>query len=147
MSENELFFVGKQTKPDGIENDTINPTDDSLKPSKEDILSQESVDLMDDSDNEHDYTEMMGNDAEDSEFVSGKTKLYSTQQINHFLDTTKGHRKPKIELYFPDLKLFLLSGSMAMRKASLEELDKPKRYRLKKLLSNVRSSLNSQGKK
>ncbi|KAG1927643.1 hypothetical protein F2P79_024093 [Pimephales promelas] len=105
MSENKLFFVGKQTKPDGIENDTINPTDDSLKPSKEDILSQESVDLMDDSDNEHDYTEMMGNDAEDSEFVS-------------------------------DLKLFLLSGSMAMRKASLEELDKPKRYRLKKLLSN-----------
>ncbi len=36
---------------------------------------------------------------------------------------------------------------MAMRKAFFDELDKPKRYRLKKLLSNVKSALNVQGKK
>ncbi len=75
------------------------------------------------------------------------TKLYYVQQINNFLDVTKGLRKPKIESNFPDLKMFLLSGTMAMRKASFDELDKPKRYRLKKLLSNVKSALNVQGKK
>ncbi|KAI2645944.1 Universal stress protein A [Labeo rohita] len=91
---------------------------------------------------------LLENDTMDSEPASGgMTKLYSVQQINNFLDVTKGLRKPKIESYFPDLKVFLLSGTMAMRKASFDELDKPKRYRLKKLLSNVRSSLNVQGKK
>ncbi len=43
--------------------------------------------------------------------------------------------------------MFLLSGTMVMRKASFDELDKPKRYRLKKCLSNVKSALNAQGKK
>ncbi len=83
----------------------------------------------------------------DSEPVSGgMTKLYSVQQINNFLDVTKGLRKPKIESYFPDLKVFLLSGTMAMRKASFDELDKPKRYRLKKLLSNVKLPRKTQYK-
>ncbi|CAM4277439.1 unnamed protein product [Leuciscus chuanchicus] len=72
MSENNLISEGKQTQPDGIENDTIKVADDSLKLRRDDILSQESVDLMDDSDNEHDYTEIMGNDAEDSELVTGE---------------------------------------------------------------------------
>ncbi len=104
---------------------------------------------MDDSDKEcEEDTEIMENDAMDSEPVSGgMTKLYSVQQINNFLDVTKGLCKPKIESHFPDLKMFLLSGTMAMRKASFDELDEPKRYRLKKLLSNVKSALNVQGKK
>ncbi len=103
---------------------------------------------MDDSDKEcEEDTEIMENDAMDSEPVSeGMPKLYSVQQINNFLDVTKGLRKPKIESHFPDLKMFLLSGTMPMRKASFDELDKPKRYRLKKLLSNVKSALNVQGK-
>ncbi len=93
-------------------------------------------------------TEPMENDAMDSEPVSGgMPKLHSVQQINNFLDVTKGLRKPKIESHFPDLKMFLLSGTMVMRKASFDELDKPKRYRLKKFLSNVKSALNAQGKK
>ncbi len=75
----------------------------------------------------------MENDAMDSEPVfGGMPKLYSVQQINNFLDVTKGLRKPKIESHFPDLKMFLLSGTMVMRKASFDELDKPKRYHLKK---------------
>lgn len=49
--------------------------------------------------------------------------------------------------FFPDLSLFLASGTAAMRKASFEELDKPKRYRLKKILNNVTSSLHLRGKK
>lgn len=140
------LIEGNQMQSDKIVNDAT--IDNSFKQSQDDLLSQKSVDLMVDSGNEHEETEIMDNDAMDSELVTGgKNKMYSVQQILHFLDTTKGLCKPKIETYFPDLKLFLLSGTMAMRKASFDELDKPKRYRLKKLLSNVRSSLNLQGKK
>jgi hypothetical protein len=124
-------------------------TDDSITP--DDISSQELLELkgqMEESDNDYDDIELMENDGMDSEPASGgKTKLYSLQQINHFLDVTKGLRKPKIESYFPDLELFLRSCTLAMRKATFDELDKPKRYRLKKLLSNVRSVLHLQGKK
>ncbi len=68
----------------------------------------------------------MENDAMDSEPVfGGMPKLYSVQQINNFLDVTKGLRKPKIESHFPDLKMFLLSGTMVMRKASFDELTNP----------------------
>lgn len=77
----------------------------------------------------------------------GRTKLYSLQQINAFLDNTKGLRKPIIEPYFPDLKLFLMSCTVAMRKAAFDELERPERHRLKKILCNVRSILLLQGKK
>lgn len=124
-------------------------TDDTVIP--DDISSQESLELkgqMEESDNDYDDIELMENDGMDSEPASGgKTKLYSLQQINHFLDVTKGLRKPKIESYFPDLELFLRSCTLVMRKATFDELDKPKRYRLKKLLSNVRSVLHLQRKK
>lgn len=104
-------------------------------------------------------TEESDNDYEDSESIvdennetgasvqmqitggESKLKLYSLKQINDFLDCTKGLRKPKIETFFPDLNLFLESGTTVMRKASFDEFDKPKRYRLKKILCNVRSSL------
>ncbi|CAM4664584.1 unnamed protein product [Leuciscus chuanchicus] len=35
---------------------------------------------MDDSDNEHDYTEIMGNDAEDSELVTGGEETFPNKQ-------------------------------------------------------------------
>lgn len=146
MPETDLVCDGGQAQPDKMESDTT--TEELFKQGKDDFSSQASLDLMDDSENEHDDTDLMSNYGEDSELISGgKIKLYSLQQINHFLDTTKGLRKPRIGSFFPDVKLFLLSGSLAMKKASLDELDKPKRYRLKKLLSNVRSSLKLQSKK
>lgn len=146
MPETDLVCDGGQAQPDKMESDTT--TEELFKQGKDDFSSQASLDLMDDSENEHDDTDLMSNYGEDSELISGgKIKLYSLQQINHFLDTTKGLRKPRIDSFFPDVKLFLLSGSLAMKKASLDELDKPKRYRLKKLLSNVRSSLKLQSKK
>lgn len=146
MPETDLVCDGGQAQPDKMESDTT--TEELFKQGKDDISSHASLDLMDDSENEHDDTDLMSNYGEDSELISGgKIKLYSLQQINHFLDTTKGLRKPRIDSFFPDVKLFLLSGSLAMKKASLDELDKPKRYRLKKLLSNVRSSLKLQSKK
>jgi len=144
VPETDLSGDGGQSQLDR----SVSDTEEAFKQCNVDMPSQNPVDLMEDSDNDHDDTELMRDYAVDSDIISGgKTKLYSIQQINHFLDTTKGHRKPRIDSYFPDVKLFLLSGTFAMRKASFEELDKPKRYRLKKLLSNVRSSLNLQSKK
>lgn len=126
-------------------------TDDQFSQSQDGISSQEFTESKlqtEDSDKDYDDIEMGDYDVTDSEPASGgKSKLYSVKEINHFLDTTKGLRKPKIENYFPDLKLFVVSGTMAMKGASLDELDKPKRYRLKKLLSSVRSVLNMQVKK
>lgn len=72
----------------------------------------------------------------------GKRKYYTVQQLNDFLDQTKGMRNVDVASFFSDLKLFLASCSVAARKASLEELDQPKRYRLSKFKSNVRSKLN-----
>ncbi len=59
-----------------------------------------------------------------------KPPYYTVQQINDFLNDTFNQRRPKLEMHFSDLQLFVDSCSMAMKKASLE-LDQPKRYRLK----------------
>lgn len=144
-SEIDPLCFDKQTDADKTESD-IN---DTLDQSQDDISSQDFADLnvqMDcsDKEDEDDATLMEPKMMDLRPTSGGKTKLYSVQQINNFLDFTKGLRKPKIESYFPDLKLFLLSVTMAMRKASIYELDKPKRYRLRKLMGNVRSTLNGQ---
>lgn len=72
-----------------------------------------------------------------------KPPFYTVQELSNFLDVTKNQRKPRLEKHFPDLELFVESGAIAKRKATLEELDQPKRYRLKKLVSTVRKDLNS----
>lgn len=72
---------------------------------------------------------------------------YSVQQINNFLDATFNQRRPKIEGFFPDLQLFVESVAVAMRKSTLEEIDQPKRYRLKKYMSTVRQKLKMCQKK
>ncbi len=95
----DSLCLEKQKQPDKTESNTT--TDASFNQSQDDISSQELVDSklqMDDSDKEcEDTTEIMENDAMDSEPVSGgMPKLYSVQQINNFLDVTKGLRKPKI---------------------------------------------------
>lgn len=70
-----------------------------------------------------------------------KSRYYSVEQLNDFLNGTKNQRKPKIEMFFPDLRLFTESSLVAMKKATFEELDQPKRYRLKKFVSAVRKRL------
>ncbi|KAL1281349.1 hypothetical protein QQF64_000152 [Cirrhinus molitorella] len=76
-----------------------------------------------------------------------KPPFYTVQQINDFLNDTFNQRRPKLEQYFTDLQLFVDSCAMIMRKASLEELDQPKRYRLKKHVSAVKKRLISCRKK
>lgn len=137
--EDESIENEQQIQPEVSEVKTS--TDESIDQSQGDYVSQE-VDFEKDDDELYD-----GNDMMDMENISGRTKLYSLQQINTFLDNTKGLRKPSIESHFPDLKLFLISCTVAMRKATFDELDRPKRYRLKKILCTVRGILNLSGKK
>lgn len=72
---------------------------------------------------------------------------YTVEQLNHFLDSTKNQKRPKIEMYFSNLRLFNESCALAMKKATLEELDQPKRYRLKKFMCNVRKRMKTRSVK
>lgn len=90
-----------------------------------------------------DFTDVssQGSAAEKKCSLQMKPPYYTVQQINDFLNDTFNQRRPKLEKYFSDLQLFVDSCAMAMRKASLEELDQPKRYRLKKHVSAVKKRL------
>ncbi|XP_026111577.1 uncharacterized protein LOC113088643 [Carassius auratus] len=69
MPETDLFCDGGQAQPDKMESDTT--TEELFKQSKDDFSSQASLDLVDDSENEHDDTDLMSNYGEDSELISG----------------------------------------------------------------------------
>ncbi|KAI4880757.1 hypothetical protein NFI96_025941, partial [Prochilodus magdalenae] len=63
--------------------------------------------------------------------------LYSAEQINTFLDETKG--KPvDVKKHFPDLDGFVCSAEEAQRRFGFDVLSKQKRYRLKKHMTTVR---------
>ncbi|KAI2647527.1 putative alpha-L-glutamate ligase [Labeo rohita] len=57
-----------------------------------------------------------------------KPLYHTVEQLDDFLNATKNQRKPKMEMFFPDLRLFIDSSVIAMKEATLEELDPPKRY-------------------
>ncbi|KAI2668920.1 Anthocyanidin 3-O-glucoside 5-O-glucosyltransferase [Labeo rohita] len=63
--------------------------------------------------------------------------LYTVDEINAFLDETKGKFGVEIKDYFPDVEKFILSVTH-IRKKSNEELTQQKRFRLKKHLTNIR---------
>lgn len=65
--------------------------------------------------------------------------LYPLQQINSFLDKTKGKAGVEIRDYFPDADKFIASVMWASKKSSYDELSQQKRFRLKKYLTVVRS--------
>lgn len=73
---------------------------------------------------------MIGHESQEMGFT-GKKKVHTVEQMNEFLDVTRNLRKPQVEELFPDLPLFLASGSI--RRASFEEPKQTKRYRLKRL--------------
>lgn len=89
------------------------------------------------------YTDVssQGSNADRKSSLLMKPPYYTVQQINDFLESTFNQRKPKLEKYFSDLQLFVDSCVIAMKKASLEELDQQKRYRLKKHVSLVKKRL------
>ncbi len=110
-------------------------------------MSSEYAHSENDSDND---LESLGSlsDGEDTERMESLIpKLYTVKQLSDFLDETKGVRKPQIEAFFPDLKRFLVSCKIAMRKATFDELSRQKRYRLKKIITKVKGMTNREGKK
>lgn len=67
--------------------------------------------------------------------------LYSVEQINSFLDQTKGKSGVEISDYFPDTEKFIVSAMRARKVSSYEELTQQKRYRLKKHVTNLGKKL------
>jgi len=64
--------------------------------------------------------------------------LYTVEQINSFLDVTKGKSGVEIEDFFPDTEKFVVSVMKARKVCSYEELSQQKRFRLKKLITLIR---------
>lgn len=76
-------------------------------------------------------------------FKRAENDLYSLEQINAFLDQTKGKAGVEISDYFPDVEKFIASVVRARKASSYDELTQQKRFRLKKHLTAVRSGRKS----
>lgn len=66
--------------------------------------------------------------------------LYTVEQINAFLDETKG-KSVEIGKFFPDLDKFVSSVMNARQECSLEVLSQQKRFRLKKYITTIRQGV------
>lgn len=112
-----------------------------------DLLSEKTKSQVTDSDLDSVYSDLITDEpaelnSQENIFEKFTTSsCYTIEQINDFLNATKNQKKTKVEMHFPNLRLFVESSQMAMKKATFEELDKPKRYRLKKFMSAVRKRL------
>ncbi|RXN00469.1 hypothetical protein EOD39_9411 [Acipenser ruthenus] len=80
-------------------------------------------------------------DIPDSQPVNRGKKLYTLDEFKLFMESTKGKRGVKIENFFPDLRLFLHSAHIVTQKATLEEFDQRKRYRLKKYVQIIKEKI------
>lgn len=101
------------------------------------LIEASEVQSMNSDSHTSDIAESQGGSAENCQSLKSKHPSYTVHQINDFLDVTFNQRRPELEKYFPDLKLFVDSCTLVMKKATLEKLDQPKHYRLKKHMSTV----------
>ncbi len=73
-----------------------------------------------------------------SDFARGTKKdMYTVEQINSFLDETKGKAGVGVGDFFPDIDKFI-SSVWARKVSSLEELSQQKQFRLKKCITVLR---------
>jgi len=75
-----------------------------------------------------------------------ESDLYTVDQINSFLDETKGKAGVEIVDFFPDLEKFVSSVAWARKMTSCTELSQQKRFRLKKYITSARQKLKLVGK-
>ncbi len=74
-----------------------------------------------------------------SDFARGTKKdMYTVEQINSFLDETKGKAGVGVGDFFPDIDKFISSVMWARKVSSLEELSQQKQFRLKKCITVLR---------
>lgn len=69
-----------------------------------------------------------------SQYDDDYNDLYTVDQINAYLDETKGKTVP-LEQYFPDLNKFMMSVMKARKTVGYDVLSKQKHFRLKKRLT------------
>ncbi len=72
-----------------------------------------------------------------SDLYKADDDLYSVEQINAFLDETKG-KKVEIGDFFPDKERFVASVVWARKTYNHTVLSQQKRYRLKKYITTIR---------
>lgn len=74
----------------------------------------------------------LGDDKQWTEGSRGTDKdLYTVEEINAFLDKTKGKAGIEVSNYFPDIDKFTSSVLWDRKVSSYEELSQQKRYHLK----------------
>jgi len=85
--------------------------------------------------------------AEGSEFdySQSTTDVYSVEELNNFLDQTKG-KKVDVSKYFADGNKFVKSVMFAQKTVGYDVISKQKRFRLKKLMTAVRKAQSDQAK-
>lgn len=85
--------------------------------------------------------------SEVSEFELSQSSgdLYTVEEVNGFLDQTKG-QKVDVLKFFPDAAKFLRSVMSVQKSVGSDVISKQKRYRLKKLATVVRKSLKGKRK-
>lgn len=107
-----------------------------------DVAQEE--DLEDNMADEMDSLSQCTEDGDDDQWADGSrgTDMYTVDQINAFLDKTKGKVGVEVSNYFPDIEKFIASVIWARKVASNEELSQQKRFRLKKHMTVLK-----QGKK
>lgn len=66
--------------------------------------------------------------------------LYSVEEINSFLDKTKGKAGVEVHKFFPELDKFVSSVMWARKVSSYKELSQQKRFHLKKHINVIRQA-------
>ncbi|KAJ8348930.1 hypothetical protein SKAU_G00275190 [Synaphobranchus kaupii] len=83
-------------------------------------------------------------DISDMSYSQGSEgNLYSFEQINNFLDETKG-RGVTLDDFFPDLDKFVASALSVQRRVGFDALSKQKHFRLKKYVTAIRNDKRSE---
>lgn len=126
------------------ENDDVEEENETVSQTVIQIAEQCSVDEMDGlSQYTDDSMKDDGHWSEGSEMSKVETEdLYTVEQINAFLDETKG-RSTEVSEFFPDLDKFISSVMWARKSCSNDELSQQKRFRLKKHITDIRKKFKT----
>ncbi len=119
----------------GDENDQSDADDDTVqKCGSEENMADETETLSQ-------YTDdgMRDDEQWSDEFKDVVKDLYPLEQINYFLDKTKGKAGVEIRDYFPDVEKFIASVMWFRKESIYDELSQQKIFHLKKYLTVVRS--------
>lgn len=68
--------------------------------------------------------------------------LYTVDEINRFLDETKGKVRVEVGTFFPDLEKFVASVAWIKKNSSYKEVSQQKRFRLKKHITVVKQKVS-----